>query len=95
LPDEQNISPAPSRKDEVSKTHEKKTGALEEPSYDVVFQPSAKASFGEWTELDTGSGTAVKALNLTRKSLLDVDEKAEFGEAVNSVLEEAAAKEVV
>ena len=63
LPDNQDISPTPSRKSEAHKTHERKTGALEEPGYDIVLQPSAKASFGEWTELDTASGTAAKAFD--------------------------------
>jgi hypothetical protein len=65
LPKEQDISfpPTPSRKSEVSKTHEKKTEGLQEPGYDVVLQPSAKASFGEWTEIDTGNGPATKALD--------------------------------
>jgi hypothetical protein len=64
-PKEQNISfpPTPSRKNEVNKTHERKTETLEEPGYDVVLQPSAKASFGDWTELDTGSRPAAKAFD--------------------------------
>ena len=62
---EQDISfpPTPSHKNEVIKTHESKTEALEEPGYDVVLQPSAKASFGDWTELETGSRPAAKAFD--------------------------------
>ena len=59
LPKEQ----APSRKNEVNKTQEWKTETLEEPGYDVVLQPLAKASFGDWTELDTGSRPAAKAFD--------------------------------
>ncbi|KAF8805130.1 hypothetical protein BYT27DRAFT_7213105 [Phlegmacium glaucopus] len=55
LPKEQDFSfpPSLSRKSEVTKSHERKTEAFEEPGYDVVLQPSAKASFGDWTELNT------------------------------------------
>ena len=65
LPKEQDISfpPTPSRKSEVNKTHEGKTETLEEPGYDLVLQPSAKASFGDWTEVDTGSRPAAKAFD--------------------------------
>ena len=65
LPKEQDNSfpPTPSRKNEVNKTHERRTETLEEPGYDVVLQPSAKASFGDWTELDTGSRPAAKAFD--------------------------------
>ena len=65
LPKDQDISfpPTPSRKSEVTKTQEWKTETLEEPGYDVVLQPSAKASFGDWTELDTGGRPAEKAFD--------------------------------
>ena len=69
MPKEQDFSfpPNPSRKTQGTKIHEKKTEALEEPGYDVVFQPSAKASFGDWTELDAEkkeSGPAAKAFDV-------------------------------
>jgi hypothetical protein len=69
LPKEQDISfpPTPSRKTEDNKTQERKTETLEEPGYDVVLQPSAKASFGDWTELDTGSRPAEKAFDADSK----------------------------
>ena len=85
LPKEQDISfpPTSSRKSEVIKTHEKKTEALEEPGYDVVLQPSAKASLGEWTELDTGSGLATKALDA---------EGVQFGVDMNAKEEQSLVK---
>ena len=52
-----------------SRTSERKTDTLEEPGYDVVLQPSAKVSFGEWTELDTGkkaNGPAEEAFDAER-----------------------------
>ena len=65
LPKEEDNSfpPTTTRKSEVNKTRERKTETLEEPGYDVVLQPSAKASFGDWTELDTGSRPAAKAFD--------------------------------
>ena len=64
LPKEQDNSFSPTcHKGEVNKTHESKTETLEEPGYDVVLQPSAKASFGDWTELDTGSRPAAKVFD--------------------------------
>ena len=76
MPEQDSSFPAPpSRQNEVSKNHERKTEALEEPGYDVVLQPSAKVSFGEWTELDAGK----KATKPTEKAFdaepaqLDVD----------------------
>ena len=63
LPKEQDTSfpPTLSHNSELNNTHESKTETLEEPGYDVVLQPTAKASFGDWTELDAGSGPAAKA----------------------------------
>ena len=63
LPKEEDNSfpPTTTLKSEVNKTYEKKTETLEEPGYDVVLQPSAKASFGDWTELDTGSRPDAKS----------------------------------
>ena len=65
LPKEEDNSfpPTTTRKSEVNMTRERKTETLEEPGYDVVLQPSAKASFGDWTELDTGSRPAAKAFD--------------------------------
>ena len=80
LPKEQDISfpPTPSRKSEFNKTHERKTETLEEPGYDVVLQPSAKASFGDWTELDTGSGPAAKAFDAEGAQVgIDINVKGE------------------
>ena len=77
---EQDISfpPTPSHKNEVNKTHERKTEALEEPGYDVVLQPSAKASFGDWTELDTGSRLAAKSFDAEgAQSGIDINLKGE------------------
>ena len=79
-PKEQDISfpPTPSHKSEVSKTHERKAGSLEEPGYDLVLQPSAKASFGEWTELDAGSGPAAKAFDAENSQFsVDINTKEE------------------
>ena len=70
MPKEQDFSFPPnptSRKSQGTKIHQRKTEALEEPGYDVVFQPSAKASFGDWTELDADkkeSGPAAKAFDV-------------------------------
>ena len=84
---EQDISfpPTPSHKNEVIKTHESKTEALEEPGYDVVLQPSAKASFGDWTELDTGSRPAAKAFDA---------EGAQFGIDINIIGEQQSLAKV-
>ena len=76
LPKEQDISfpPIPSPKNEVDKTHETKSETLEEPGYDLVLQPSAKASFGDWTELDTGNRPSENAFDA---------EGAQFGIDIN------------
>ena len=72
IPNE-SFPPASSHKSEVSKTHERKTGIVEEPGYDVVLQPSAKASFGDWTELDIGKKASGPAANASDA------ERAQFG----------------
>ena len=80
LPKEHDISfpPTQSRNSEVIKTQEWKTKNLEEPGYDVVLQPLAKASFEDWTELDTGSRPAAKAFDADDAQVgIDINVKGE------------------
>ena len=85
LPEEQDITfpPTTFHTSEVNKTHERKIETVEEPGYDLVLQPSAKASFGDWTELETSSGPAAKASDA---------ESAQVGIDINAKWEQSLAK---